>query len=129
MKKTIASVIFAVSFSVLHPSIDPAFSQEQHNQQTTVEETELRSFAKAYLEIEKIRQSFGAQLEQNQDAAKAQAIEQEAVTKIHEVINNEGLSAQTYSQIVQTANADEELRTKLVQLIEEEKNNRENNSR
>jgi len=127
MKKTIASVILAAGFSVLHLCINPAFSQEQHNQQTTVGETELRSFAKAYLEIEKIRESYGAQLNQNPDAEKNQAIEQEAVTKIHEVINKEGLSAQTYSEIVQTANADEGLRTKLVQLIEEEKINTKNN--
>jgi hypothetical protein len=125
MSRNVVAGFLAATFFIVMPAIDRAYSQQTQNEPKVVGETELRSFAKAYVEIEKIREAYGTQISQNdnQDAAKNKAIEQEAVTKIHDVITKEGLSAQTYSDIVQTANTNDELRMKLVQLIEEEKQN------
>lgn len=125
MSRNVVAGFLAALFFIVTPTIDRAYSQQTQNEPKVVGETELRSFAKAYVEIEKIREAYGTQISQNdnQDAAKNKAIEQEAVTKIHDVITKEGLSAQTYSDIVQTANTNDELRMKLVQLIEEEKQN------
>ena len=125
MSRNVVAGFLAATVFIVTPAIDRAYSQQKQNEPKVVGETELRSFAKAYVEIEKIREAYGTQISQNdnQDAAKNKAIEQEAVTKIHDVITKEGLSAQTYSDIVQTANTNDELRMKLVQLIEEEKQN------
>lgn len=116
-----ASTVFATTLSLPVAFDSMAFAPEHQGGQTAVGEPQLRSFARAYLEVEKIRESYGSQISDNKDPEKHQAIEQEAVTKIHDVITKEGLSPQTYTDIVHAANANDELRMTLVQLIEEER--------
>jgi hypothetical protein len=55
------------------------------------------------------------------DAQKSREIEQEAISKIGEVIVKEGLTLESFNQIVQTANANDDLRKRIVLLINEEK--------
>jgi len=55
------------------------------------------------------------------DAQKSREIEQEAISKIGEVIVKEGLTSESFNQIVQTANANDDLRKRIVVLINEEK--------
>jgi Domain of unknown function (DUF4168) len=55
------------------------------------------------------------------DAQKSREIEQEAISKIGEVIVKEGLTLESFNQIVQTANANDDLRKRIVVLINEEK--------
>lgn len=117
----VTAALFAAALGLAPASNNAAHAQEQPHGQIVVGEPELRSFARAYLEVEKIRESYGSQISENKDPDKHKAIEQEAVTRIHEVITKEGLSAQAYTDIVQAANANDELRVALVQLIEEER--------
>jgi hypothetical protein len=122
-RKVIAAIfMLAVSLAVL----SPALAQQTPNKGTTIEETQLRSFAKAYAEVQKIREFYEPQLGTAQDAQKSSEIEREARSKITEAIGKEGLTLDSYSQIVQTANADEALRKRIIELINEEKKNSQN---
>jgi hypothetical protein len=58
----------------------------------------------------------------NQDPQKGREIEKEAISKIDQIITQEGFTPESYSRLVQTANADDELRKKIIDLIKEEKN-------
>jgi hypothetical protein len=57
-----------------------------------------------------------------QDPQKSRELEAEGISKIGEAIAHEGLTVESYSRIVRTANADEELRKKILDLIDEQKN-------
>jgi Domain of unknown function (DUF4168) len=98
-----------------------ALAQQTPNKATTIEEPQLRSFAKAYVEVQKIRAFYEPQLGTAQDPQKSSEIEREARSKITEAIGKEGLTLDSYSRIVQTANADESLRKRIIELINEEK--------
>jgi Domain of unknown function (DUF4168) len=98
-----------------------ALAQQTPNKGTTIEEPQLRSFAKAYVEVQKIRAFYEPQLGTAQDPQKSSEIEHEARSKITEAIGKEGLTLDSYSRIVQTANADESLRKRIIELINEEK--------
>jgi hypothetical protein len=113
------SLMLAVSLAVL----SPALAQQTSNKETETEEVQLRSFARAYVEVQKIREFYKPQLGPTQDPQKANEIEREARSKISEAIVKEGLTPDSYSQMVQTANADEALRKRIIELINEEKKN------
>jgi GTP1/Obg family GTP-binding protein len=111
-----ASFMLAASLALL----SPVLAQQSTNQGIATEEPQLRSFAKAYVEVQKIREFYEPQLGSAQDPQKANEIEREARSKITEAIVKEGLTLDSYGQIVQTANADEALRKRIIELIKEE---------
>jgi Domain of unknown function (DUF4168) len=126
MKATrIAVPAFLLAASLLTLLPFPALSQQpygQDGQETEAPaEMQLRSFAKAYVKVEKIREAYEPQLSATPDPQKAREIEQEAISKIGEVIVKEGLTLDSFNQIVQTANANDDLRKRIVVLINEEK--------
>jgi len=101
--------------------LSPVLAQQPSDKGT--EESQLRSFAKAYVEVQKIREFYKPQLGTTQDPQKTTQIEREAKSKISEAIVKEGLTLDSYGQIVQTANADDALRRRIIELIDEEKKN------
>jgi Domain of unknown function (DUF4168) len=101
--------------------LSPVLAQQPSDKGT--EESQLRSFAKAYVEVQKIREFYKPQLGTTQDPQKTTQIEREAKSKISEAIVKEGLTLDSYGQIVQTANADDALRKRIIELIDEEKKN------
>jgi len=119
--KKIAIFLFLLSSFLL--SIQPfvALSQQLNDQVDNTDETQLRSFAKAYVEIEKIRESYEPELSGTQDAKRAKEIEHEAIARIDYVIVKEGLTLEGFTKIVQKANADEALRKRIHELINAEK--------
>jgi GTP1/Obg family GTP-binding protein len=117
-KIIVPSLMLAASLAVLSPAL-----AQQPSKGTDTEEIRLRSFAKAYAEVQKIREFYEPQLGTTQDPQKANEIEREARSKISEAIAKEGLTLDSYGQIVQTANADEALRKRIIELINEEKKN------
>ena len=103
------------------PVANPIFAQELPNQQSKIDPTQLKSFARVYVEFEKIRDTYEPRLNKAQGDQEAQVIQKEAGAKIDEALAKEGLSRETYSQIINTLNADSELRAKAMQLIDEER--------
>jgi hypothetical protein len=117
--KTVA-VIFVAGFLIL-PFAKQGRAQESPKQQMNVNETQLRAFAKVYVEIDKIRQSYEPRLKEAKNPEEGKQIQNEATSKMQGALTKEGLTEESYSQIFELARADEGLRKKLVDLINEER--------
>jgi len=118
--RTILLIILIGGLS-LSPFVTTSFAQEVPNQQSKIDPTQLKSFARVYVEFEKIRDTYEPRLNKAQGDQETEAIQKEAKVKIDEALAKEGLSRETYSQIINTLNTDSELRAKAMQLIEEER--------
>ena len=118
--RTILLIILIGALS-LSPFVTTSFAQEVPNQQSKIDPTQLKSFARVYVEFEKIRDTYEPRLNKAQGDQETEAIQKEAKVKIDEALAKEGLSRDTYSQIINTLNADSELRAKAIQLIDEER--------
>jgi uncharacterized protein YggE len=117
--KTVAA-IFIAGFLIL-PFAKQARAQESPKQQMNVSETQLRAFAKVYVEVEKIRQEYEPRLKEAKNPEEGKQIQNEAVSKMQGALTKEGLNEESYTQIFEIARADEGLRKKLVELINEER--------
>ena len=98
-------------------------SQEHYTHDNTADSAQLRSFAKAYVEIDKIRKSYEPELSSTQNPRRAKEIEHEAIVRMNHAIVREGLTLETFTQIAEKANADKTLRQQINRLVEKEKNN------
>ena len=116
----IIAAIFVVAF-LIFPVAKQVGAQELPKQQPNVNETQLRAFAKVYVEVEKIRQTYAPRLKEAKNAEEGKQIETEAVSKMEGALTKEGLTAESYTQIFEIARADEGLRNKLIELINEER--------
>ena len=124
MRKSICRIItliILIGGLSVGPVANPIFAQELPNQQSKIDPTQLKSFARVYVEFEKIRDTYEPRLSKAQGDQEAQVIQKEAGAKVDEALAKEGLSRETYSQIINTLNADSELRAKAMQLIDEER--------
>ena len=117
--KTVAAIL-AVAFLIL-PFAKPGGAQELPKQQLSVSDNQLRAFAKVYVEVEKIRQEYGLRLKEAKDAEEGKQIETEAVSKMQGALTKEGLTEDSFSQIFEIARADDGLRKKLIEFINEER--------
>jgi hypothetical protein len=93
----------------------------QTGEQPPVSDVQLRSFAKAYVEFEKIRAQYEPRLNAAPTSEEKQLVQDEAVALFGKALEKEGLSMQQYSVIFHTVNADDALREKVLRLIEEER--------
>lgn len=89
--------------------------------QTSVSDKDLKSFAKAYVEYHKIRQSYETQLNKAQDAKEKEKIQQEGNAKVSKALQKEGLTPESYNKIFSTVNNNEQLRRKALKFIDEER--------
>ena len=118
--RMITLIILIAGLSV-GPVVNLIFAQEIPNQQSKINPTQHKSCARVYVEFEKIRDTYEPRLSKAQGDQEAQVIQKEAGAKVDEALAKEGLSRETYSQIINTLNADNELRAKAMQLIDEER--------
>lgn len=88
---------------------------------TGLSEKELKAFAKAYADYQKIRGTYAPALEQAKDPARKKQIEQEANAKIKSSLDAQGLSVSRYNQIFAEVNNNPPLRKKVLQQVEEER--------
>ena len=114
-------LIISIGGLSLSPFVTTSFAQEVPNQQSKIDPTQLKSFARVYVEFEKIRDTYEPRLNKAQGDQETEAIQKEAKVKIDEALAKEGLSRETYSQIITTLNTDSELRAKAMQLIDQER--------
>jgi hypothetical protein len=115
-----AAAIFVAGFLIL-PIAKQVRAQNSPKQQLNVSETQLRAFAKVYVEVEKIRQAYEPRLKEAKNAQEGKQIETEAVLKMQGALTEQGLTQESYTQIFEIARADEGLRRRLVELINEER--------
>lgn len=117
--KTVVA-IFVAGFLIL-PFAKQSRAQESPKQQMKLSEAQLRTFAKVYVEVEKIRQVYEPRLKEAQNPEEGKQIQNEAASKMQGALTKEGLTEETYTQIIEIARADEALRKKLAELIYEER--------
>ena len=96
-------------------------AQESPQRQMNISDDQLRAFAKVYVAIDKIRQTYEPRLNKAQDPEEGKQIRSEATSKMQEAVTEGGLTEESYKQIFEIAQADEGVRTKLLNLINEEK--------
>ena len=94
-------------------------SPERSDQQ--VSDQELKAFAKAYVEYQKVRQHYESSLSNAKDAAEKERIQQEGTQRAREAVEKRGLSVESYKRIFSTVNGNKELRKKALNLINEER--------
>jgi hypothetical protein len=101
---------------------EPTHAQETANPQAgTVDNGQLRSFAKVYIQVEQIRQTYAPRLKETQDPQKNMEIQKEAKSKIDDALAQEGMTVESYSHVVQTINGNDELRKKAIEFIDKER--------
>jgi len=115
------SAIFIAGVLIV-PFSKQVFSQNVPKQQTNVNDEQLKSFAKVYVQVEKIRQTYEPRVKEAPGPDEGKQIQQEAQSKFQEVLTKEGLSEENYTQIIEMARADDSLRKKVLQMIVEERN-------
>jgi hypothetical protein len=90
------------------------------SKQADISDSEIKAFAKAYVEYHQIRQRYEKSLKNAGDADKKK-IEDEANAKIKTALAKQNLSPEHYNQIFKRVNEDKPLREKALKLIEEER--------
>ena len=99
----------------------PAAKSQTGNQQIDISDSELRAFAKAYVENQKIRQQYEPPLKNVTDPEKSKQIQDRANTELKESLAKQNLSIEKYNRIYNQVNSDEQLRQKALRLIDEER--------
>jgi len=126
--KTIATIAFvsivlvplkSQTLAQQTPAQQPA-AQQTPGQQSDLNETQLRSFAKLYVEIEKIRKTYGPKVKEAKTEELKQ-IQNEEKSKVNQALTQGGMDAQRYQRMIEIANADDGLRKKLLGFINEER--------
>ena len=124
--RIIAAIAFVSIVLFLFPSQTLAQqTQEQPPQppvqQSDLNETQLRSFAKLYVDIEKIIKIYEPQVKEAKTPEEGKQIQNEEMSKLDQALTQGGMDRQSYRRMVETVNADDGLRKKLLGFINEER--------
>jgi len=82
---------------------------------------DIRAFAKAYVEYQKLRQTYEPRLNRTQDPKEREQIQREGDLKVKEALEKHGLTPQSYNRLFAAVNGNEQLRQKALKLINEER--------
>lgn len=113
-----------VSLSMLAPAAQGAQEtpkQAPYSESTSISDKELRTFAKAYVEYQKIRQNYEPRINKLQDAKEKEKLQHEGDTKVKAVLEKQGLTPESYNRLFAAVNGNEQLRQKALKLINEER--------
>lgn len=119
-----AVLIVALLLSVDSKSLFAQIAPQQPakpKQPANVDDQQLRSFAKVYVQVEKIRQTYEPRAKEAKGPEEGKQVQQEAQSKMQEALAKEGLTEENYTQIFEVARADQDVRKKLLQMIVEER--------
>ncbi len=97
------------------------YQQEMMQQEAPdidVTEEELDQVAEAYKAVTEVREKFQDELGQVEDPERAQELQEEAGQEMVEAVEAQGLDVQTYNQVMEAAQVDEELRNQLLDRLE-----------
>src|SRR5437762_12569817 len=73
-------------------SLPRIFAQEKTATQKNLSDTELRSFAKAYVEYHKIRGDYESRINRSQDTKERQKLQQEGDAKVTQALQKQGFT-------------------------------------
>ena len=103
------------------PSKGESMQQSQSQPRQEVSDKELQAFAKAYVEVQKIKNSQQGSLKNTPDPQQAQKIEQETKVEMAKAVQKQGFTPEAYTQILATVNGDNTLSKKALELIQKER--------
>jgi hypothetical protein len=121
MKRVTRSIVAVVSIAAFVTVAVAGQLFAQILPKADVDDQQLRSFAKVYMQVEKIRQTYEPRAKESPGPEEGKQIQQEAQAKFQEALTKEGLNEESYARIFEIARADEGVRKKVVQMIVEEK--------
>jgi CBS-domain-containing membrane protein len=100
-------------------SAQPSGSQPAPTQQTqSFSDKKIERFAKSFGEIMEIRKQFTAELQQTNDAEQARKLQKEVSDQMMSVIDRNDITVGEYNAIAQAMQTDDELRSRIVALLE-----------
>ncbi|HEY3151935.1 MAG TPA: DUF4168 domain-containing protein [Candidatus Binatia bacterium] len=88
---------------------------------SNVSDKELRAFAKAYVEYQKIRQSYEPKMNNTRDEKEKLKIQREGDDKVKQALEKQGLTPQGYNRLFAAVNGNPQLRQKALTLINDER--------
>jgi len=88
---------------------------------TKLSDKDLRAFAKAYVEYQKLRQTYEPRINRAQDPKEKEQIQREGDLKVKEALEKHGLTPQSYNRLFAAVNGNEQLRQKALKAINEER--------
>ncbi len=100
-----------------------ATQQSMEGQQRHFDESTLKKFAMANVELGKIQNDFAQKLQGTQDQEKAMALQKEMGEKMVTTVQNKGLDVETYNAIANQMSVDEQLRSRLEKMIRQKRGN------
>ncbi|RQD78605.1 DUF4168 domain-containing protein [Desulfonatronospira sp. MSAO_Bac3] len=92
--------------------------QQQQAPDIDVSDAELDQVADAYQAVTDVRERFQQELGEVSDPERAQELQQQAGEEMVEAVEAQGLDVQTYNQVMEAAQVDEELRNQLLERLE-----------
>ncbi len=97
------------------------YQQDMMQQQAPdvdVSDAELDQVADAYKAVTEVREKFQQELGEVSDPEQAQQLQEQAGEEMVEAVEAQGLDVQTYNQVMEAAQVDEELRNQLLERLE-----------
>lgn len=104
------SVLMATGAVVAAPGV---MAQSASQQQAAISDSDLKAFAVAAKDVQKINQDYLPVYQSAQNDQQRSTIEQEAMGKMAQSVKDKGMSVEKYNQIVAAAQADPEVAKKV----------------
>ncbi len=96
-------------------------SQPQSQPRKEVSDKDLQAFAKAYVEVQKIKNSQQGSLNNAPDPQQSQKIQQDTSAEMAKAVQKQGFTPETYAQMLATINGDTTLSQKAMALVKKER--------
>jgi hypothetical protein len=90
-------------------------------QQANISDSDLRAFVKAYVDTQRIRGQYEPSLLNSTDTEKNQQTQDQANAALKKALAKYNLSIEKYNMIYNQVNSDEQLRKKVLKMVEEER--------
>lgn len=119
ISRTLLALAALMTLGLVAPAAVSAQAPVQVEPIENLEDEELQTFAKAYLEIMDISREMQARLAEEPAPEEAQAAQMEAQQKMQAVLEEHELEEERYRRIAVTVNTDEEVAERFVAILEE----------
>jgi hypothetical protein len=101
------------------PSVGQSTQQSQLRKDMS--DKELQTFAKAYVEVQKIKELHQASLKNARDSEQVQKLQQEINSEMAKAIEKQGFTPESYTRMLATINSDTTLSKKALDLVQKER--------
>lgn len=121
MFKRLGITSFAALFLAFGPAVVETSAQQAApaDAEASLTDDDLRSFAHAYLEVQEITQETQERMASAANAEEAQALQAEAQAEMTTAVQEQGLTTENYTEIVEVLNEDDALRERFSIVVTE----------